>query len=125
MSASNDKARMALRKCEVLAQGAGQQISITMQAGDDEFEKEHQCQPESDLQLLAAVAQTTLDAMLPALNRPITFKLVDLQFYELGEPPQTFITTLITVDFGKSQLSLPGICTVGESRFETAAKSAL
>ena len=62
--------------------------------------------------------------MLPALNRPITFKLVDLQFYELGEPPQTFITTLITVDFGKSQLSLPGICTVGESRFETAAKNA-
>ncbi|MEW6730006.1 MAG: hypothetical protein AB1489_01595 [Acidobacteriota bacterium] len=120
------KRRVALRECSVTSLTEKQRrIFVRLQSQDGEYSLEHECIPETEQQLLAATAQTTLDAICPVLNRPLTFKVLDLQLWSLGEPPQPFITTLVEVDFGKNHMSLPGICNVYGSPIESAAKAAL
>lgn len=121
----NERTRLALRQCDVIEKDGMHRICVRLKSQDDEYSNERECAEGGEQQLLAAMAQATLDAIVPALNRPITFKVCDLQLWNLGEPPQPFITTLVEVDFGKNQMSLPGICNVSDSPFESAAKAAL
>jgi len=121
-----EKDRLALRQCEAVPLADGRhKIVVLLQSQETDYKIESECSCDTESQLLSRIAQAVLDALGPALNKQITFRVMDLQLWNLGEPPQPFITILVEVDFGKKQMSLPGICNVGDSKYLSAGKAAL
>jgi hypothetical protein len=118
--------RLALRQCAVTTLGEGQYlIDVLLKLRETEYKNQQEWHTKTELHLLAAVAQTTLDTICSALTRSLVFKVCDIQIRELGDPTQEFITALVMVDFGDKQMALPGICAVDDKKFEASAKAVL